>query len=164
MVKIGVLIAAALFVSVAILCKPEFFSSNTFLVGFVNHEVISLMAVILTVTLASVANIHLAINRLVKERFDNSSEAISLASDVKSELRQNCWFIFWGFLCAIILVFAKGALPANPTAIAIVHGAISWILLLYVMCMMDVYQVVFGIVSMDKASQPEPEVVPTEGP
>ncbi len=47
-------------------CAPYFLSDsgNPFLRGFVNQELLSLLGVIVTITLASAANLHLEINKL----------------------------------------------------------------------------------------------------
>lgn len=68
MIKIIILVALAAVLAVACICQPSLLSENTILNGLMNHEVLALMAVILTVTLASVANIHLAINRIVAKK------------------------------------------------------------------------------------------------
>lgn len=152
MAKIFILIAFALFFAVATVCKPDFLARNTFLLGFVNHEVLALLSVILTVTLASVANIHLTMNKIVANKFGNNPKLKDAATEVKNELKDNCWYIFWGFVAAAILLVAKGSIPNGDLALSIIHGMVLWILALYVLCMYDVYQVVFGIVDMDDGS------------
>jgi hypothetical protein len=41
----------------ATVCTPEFFGKNEFLKGFITYELLSILAIIMTVTLASIANI-----------------------------------------------------------------------------------------------------------
>ncbi|WP_417496470.1 hypothetical protein [Maricaulis sp.] len=153
MIKIVLLIALAAVLAAACICKPDLLIQNTVLNGLMNHEVLALMSVILTVTLASVANIHLAINRVVSKKFGNNEKLIAAAADVKRELKDNSWYIFWGFLAALILVIAKGSID-NDTATAIIYAAVVWILGLYLLCMFDVYQVAFGVVDMDDGDGP----------
>jgi|GEM_PF-2518364 len=132
-----------------LLIEPDALSENTFLMGFVNHEVLGLMSVILTVTLASVANIHLALNRIIAKKLKATDEVLSVAREVKSELRDNAWLIFWGFALSIVLLLIKGAFTEQVFVIAAVNGAILWILSLYILCMYDIYRVVFGIVDLE---------------
>ena len=45
--------------------RPDFLGDdNIFLKNFVNHEFLNILGLILAITLASVANIHLAFNRI----------------------------------------------------------------------------------------------------
>jgi len=148
--KITGLIAFALFLAVCIVCKPEFLSDNTFLRGFINHEILALMAVIMTITLASVANIHISLNSLVLRRFGGNEPLKEAAAGVKKEMTDNAWLIFWGFLVTAIVLVAKGAFDdKNVLAYAITHGVCLWFLLLYFLCMYDIYKVVFGIVELE---------------
>lgn len=155
MVKICTLIAFALFFAVTSLCQPHIFANNTFLIGFINHEVLALLAVILTVTLASVANIHLTMNRLISSRFYNNPVMISAGKEVKKELRENCWILFWGFFAAVVILVIKGSAPETDVSHSILNTLVLWILVLYILCMYDVYQVVFGIVNLDDGSNKE---------
>ena len=68
MKKFIILVAFILFCSVSTVVKPEFLANNVFLVEFVNQELLALLAVILAITFASVANIHLALNRIVLQK------------------------------------------------------------------------------------------------
>lgn len=162
MIKIVILVALAAVLAIACICQPNLLSQNTILNGLMNHEVLALMAVILTVTLASVANIHLAINRVVTKKFDNDPELKAAASEVKKELKDNSWYIFWGFLAALILIVAEGSIDSE-LATAIIYAGVIWILGLYLMCMYDVYQVAFGVVDMDDGDAATPDVAADGG-
>lgn len=148
--KVTGLIAFALFVAVATIYKPEFLGTNTFLTGFVNHEILALMAVILTITLASVANIHMSLNALILRRFRNNPEIRKVALDVKTEMNDNAWLIIWGFLITVIVLVTKGCFEAsNHLAQSIANGIALWLFLLYFLCLYDIYRVVFGIVQLE---------------
>lgn len=115
------------------------------------------MAVILTITLASVANIHLSLNALVLRRFRSNPQIKEAAIEVKKEMNENAWLIFWSFLVTAILLVAKGSFPdTNYIAHSIIHGIALWILLLYFLCMYDIYKVVFGIVELELNVGPSP--------
>jgi hypothetical protein len=124
-------------------------TENTFLKGFINHEVVSLMAVIMTVTLASVANIHLAINRLVAVRLQNVPALRDAASEVKNEVNDNAWLIFGGFVAAVLTLIVGGAFASSIYVGAGVNAVVLWILALFITCMYDIYRVVFGIVALE---------------
>ncbi|KZL05527.1 hypothetical protein [Pseudovibrio sp. Ad26] len=158
MIKWGVLIGVGVILSCIVVSREHWLAENTFLLAFVSHELIALMAVVLTVTLASVANLHLALNRMVREKFKGNPNIQNAADEVKKELRDNAWYIFWGFSITIVLLFVKGLNEDNSTTVAIVHALALWILTLYILCMYDIYQVVFGVVELDRgATENNPE-------
>lgn len=148
MIKIVSLIAISTVLAVIVICHPALLSQNTILLNLVNHEILSLLAVIMTVTLASVANVNLTLNRIVAQRFKNNKTMKLAASEVKGELKDNCWYIFWGFFVASLLVFFRGSV-SDTLSIAVINAIVVWIFFLYLFCMFDVYQVVFGISDMD---------------
>ncbi|OKL43289.1 hypothetical protein A3843_14330 [Pseudovibrio exalbescens] len=150
MIKWITLIGVGVILTCMLVSREHWLSENTFLNEFVSHELIALMAVVLTVTLASVANLHLALNRMVRERFNGNHNIQNAADKVKKEIRDNAWYIFWGFSITIVLLFVKGLNEDCSTTIAIVNASALWILALYILCMYDVYQVVFGVVELDK--------------
>ena len=83
MKKFIVLVAFILFCAVSTVSEPTFLAKNNFLQQFVNHEILALLAIILAITFASMANIHLALNRIVMRAFgrrralgQRSSEAV----------------------------------------------------------------------------------------
>jgi len=63
-----IIIAVFLICGVSIsICKPSFFSENVFLDQFVNHEFINLMAVVVTVSLVSVVQLHMEYTRIERK-------------------------------------------------------------------------------------------------
>lgn len=151
MVKVISLIALATVIAVTVICKPEWLAENAFLVSFANHEVLALMAVILTVTLASVANIHMTLNRIVARRFNNNEELKTAAAEVKGELKDNAWYIFWGFTLTIVVLLVKGLNAEDTLIVSISNGIVVWTLFLFILCMHDIYKVVFGIADLEMA-------------
>lgn len=149
MIKIVTLIVLAGVIIGMITCHPEWLAENEFIDSFVGADVLSLMAVILTVTLASVANIHLALNRIVAKRFLNAPKLKDAANGVKKELTDNAWFIFWGFVVTVLALAIKGINADDMIWSASVNGFVIWMLGLYILCMFDIYSVVFGLVDLE---------------
>ena len=149
MIKIVSLIVIAGVLSGMVICKPHWLADNVFLQQFVNHEAIALMAVILTVTLASVANIHLALNRMVMKKFKDNAEIKAASATVKREMRDNAWLIFWGFTLTFVLLLIKGLNDENLIVLASINGIVVWTIFLFIACMFDIYQVVFGIADLE---------------
>lgn len=149
MIKIVGLIGFGVALVSMLVCKPLWLSDNTFLKGFISFEILSLLAVILTVTLASVANIHLAINRIIAKHLSGDNEQVRVASEIKSEIKSNAWTIFFSFFFAVIILFVKGLNEADAFIVSACNAAMLWILFLNLMCILDIYRVIYGIVDLE---------------
>lgn len=149
MTNVIVLALTFLLLGAMVICRPAWLSSNSFLIDFVDHEAISLLAVILTITLASVANIHLSMNRiLLAARSRPSADLVRSAQAVKSETRDDAWYIFWGFVIAILAVIFKGAV-INTTAIAVSHALVLFVYVLFLVCLRDIHRIIFGLAELE---------------
>lgn len=109
------IVAACSFVclttSVALLTvlKPLVLSDkNDFLKGFVNHEYLSFMGVLVTITLASAANIHIELNRY--------DEALGRSAFEKTRtgLRHSAFALIAALCVALVTVILK---PLGPDAL-----------------------------------------------
>lgn len=149
MTKIVVLVGAMAFLGSLVACRPEWLHANAFLKNFISHELVSLLAVVLTVTLASVANIHLAINRIVARYLSHNAEQKAVAEAIKSEIKGNAWVIFYSFIAAIVILFIKGLNESDLLVVAICNAAMLWILLLNLLCILDIYRVIYGVVDLE---------------
>lgn len=80
---------------------------NAFLLGFVNHEYLSFMGVLVTITLASTASIHIELNRyeeaLGSEAFEKS----------RADLRHSAFTLILCLCAALLTVVVKPLGPAN---------------------------------------------------
>ncbi|MGR3813258.1 MAG: hypothetical protein ACU0AU_04125 [Cognatishimia activa] len=147
MINIILLLGLATFLGSVAVCRPEYLSENKFLVDFVDHEAIALLAVILTITLASVANIHLSINRVLL-RTQKKQDLLEAAKMVKSETKDDAWYIFFGFIASLLLVIWKGG-TSSTDVLAIIHAAMIWIFGLYLVCMYDIHKIIFGLADLE---------------
>lgn len=135
-VLLGVLLALAI-------CKPEILVENRFLAAFISQEVLALMAIILTVTLAAVANIIVTINRLVRS-VESPSEGLKVAAEeAKLQVKRSAWLIFYGFVCAAIVLFIKGFPNISDDGVAMCNALIVWLLSLYCLALFEIYSVLF---------------------
>ena len=149
MIKIAALIGFAVVLASLVICKPEWLSDNTFLKGFITFEILSLLAVILTVTLASVANIHLAINRIIARHLAGNTAQIRVAEEIKTEIKSNAWTIFYSFFFAVGILFVKGLNEPDQLIVSVCNASMLWLLLLNLMCILDIYRVIYGIVDLE---------------
>jgi hypothetical protein len=170
MIKIGILIAYVLFVAVATLCKPDFLASNEFLKDFVGSELLSLLAVILAITFASVANIHLALNQIIARVYEKNIEHGQVkAGEIRKEINSNAWLLFYAFLACAAVLFFKALFSDNDYVLSAMNGIALGTLLVNVLVFHDIYSTVFALAASDLAvrgAQPpdyDPET-PSAGP
>ncbi|MEQ1549335.1 MAG: hypothetical protein ABL918_11925 [Chakrabartia sp.] len=135
-------------VAVLTATHPYLLAGNRFLNSFVSHEILAVLIVTLTITLASIGNIHLTISRLVR-KFENLSQGELEATPARTELNSSAWSLFWAFgVCVCILLF-KGGFPENCYVVSFVNGAALIILSFNMMALYDIYTTVFDLVKED---------------
>jgi hypothetical protein len=115
---------------------------NAFLRNFINHELINILGVILAITLASVANIHLAFNR-IEERY-NAPDALSKS---RGNLKKAAYWLIGLFVAGIVIVVSKpmASDPSTPTLEALFNSAGLLVLLWQVLILVSLMQLVFMI-------------------
>jgi hypothetical protein len=158
----GIIIAYTLFVAVATLCKPDFLGGNSFLDSLVGPELLSLLAVILSITFASVANIHLALNRIIRRAFGDVHEGQEAARPSREQINSNAWLLFYAFLVCAAALFLKSLAPDSDTIKSAMNGVAIGSLLVNVLVFRDIYSTIFQLAESDlavKGAEP-PELDP----
>jgi hypothetical protein len=134
----------------ATFCAPEFFGKNRFLDGFITYELLGILAIIMTVTLASIANIHLALNRIIRTAFKDKVKGAAHANVVRREINQNGWALVVLFVVACVLLFVKGWPPSeNIYVLSFVHSMGIVLLFTNILILCDIYQVIFAVVRLE---------------
>ncbi len=113
---------------------------NQFLRGFVNQELLAVLGVVVTITLASAANLHLELNRLEDEYEERFPEA-------RWANRSYAYLLIWLFILAIFLVVCKPIFASSPFEQALFNGAAIMIVLVNVLSLMDLTGAIFQIPS-----------------
>ena len=139
----GILVTTFLLIMAISLLKPGLISNkNTFLLGFVNHEFLNLLGVIIAITLASAGQIHLSLNQIEekskKEGFHETRKGLRVA--IK-------WLIGL-FMLGLILVIIKPLIPncdKNEILHAIINGTAVFIVIWYILIMYSMTEAVFAI-------------------
>ncbi|MDF1856308.1 hypothetical protein [Pseudooceanicola sp.] len=115
---------------------PSFLADNNFLINFVNHEYINVIAVLVTVSMVSVIQIHLEytrIERRFKVRvFGKARGAVNISAVVLSSM----------LVTAFLLSFLRADLADNPVAVSIIHVAALMTVLECIFIMYDLVQTV----------------------
>lgn len=121
---------------------------NTFLKAFVGADYLATLGVIVSITLASAANIHLHLNRLSDDtgvRFSNTQRSI----------RRSCNSLVWAFVTAIVLVTVKPLLPDASYNAAIANSIALAIIFFNASVMLDLVRTSLAIPSQKDIRQPQ---------
>lgn len=148
------LLAVFAAMSVAVVAaRPEWVSDqNSFLKDFVGANFLNLLGVILAITLASVANIHLEFNK-IEERH----QRVGLNKS-RANLRKATYWLIALFVSAVALVAVKPILCGGRTAEASINMAALLIVLWHVLILISLTQLVFSMspdVKTDAGSSPQ---------
>lgn len=111
---------------------------NTFLKEFMNHELLAVLGVIVTITLASAANLHLEFNRLE----DAFGEAFP---EARSATKGYAYLLIALFVMALALVVLKPIIACSLHAQAVFNGAGIVIIALNILALLDLTIAVFEI-------------------
>lgn len=130
---IGVLIETSL-------NRPEWLSDegNSFLKSFVTHELLSVLGVIVTITLASAANLHLEFNRM-----ENDLEESFL--DARTSIKAYAVMLILLFAVALMLTIAKPVVAQTDVCSAFFNSGAITIVVLNLMALADLTMAVFAI-------------------
>jgi hypothetical protein len=144
MTKIISYVVLALSITIVIICAivvPDLLSdSNTFFHAFVNHELLAVLGVILAITLASTAQIHLEFNK-IEERYKRENALLR----ARREVRSSAFFLIFLFLMAVFIVVTKPMLAHTPWSQTLFNGASIIIIVWDVLILIDLTMTIFGI-------------------
>jgi hypothetical protein len=116
-----------------IACRPEWISDqNKFLAGFVNHEFVATLGVILAIMLASLSQAHLTLNKIEE---DNSTE---LFQGTRSEMLSAARWLIGLFVAGVMIVIIKPLFGTEDTPSAIFNGMACFVLAFYILILYDI--------------------------
>jgi len=144
--RIGILFSFIAIVGVTAIAMPPVLSDNRFLDALMGPDLVSVLVVVLSITFASVANVHLSISRVVA-RASNSAEAQAAAQAARAELNSNAWSIFWAFLVALSALFINGEFPKNKLIDSLTTAVCLTVVLFNGLVMHDLYRSIFHLAS-----------------
>lgn len=123
-----------------IACRVSWLADqNGFLKNFVNHEFLGLLGVILAITLASIANIHLEFNK-IEEKYQRKGLGKSRAN-----LRANAFLLIGSFVVGVLIVTVKPIGDSGFTSQAIFNAAALFVLLLHIIVLINITQLIFSM-------------------
>jgi small basic protein len=147
-IAIVALFALGTVLGVLTICQPGALANNTFLGSFVSHEIMAFLIVVLTITFASVANIHLQITNMVRSLSAPEAQRrveTELAAPLRREINSSSWLLFWAFVvCALALVL-KGQFPENAYVVSFVHATAIVVTTINAIVLYDIHQTIFAL-------------------
>lgn len=144
--RIGILFAFVAILGAIAVSKPVWLSSNVFLRDFISFEIIAVLVVILTITFASVANIHLALNRIEAKAKGSRKSRIG---EIRQEVNSDAWVIFWAFIVCVAALLIKGAFPQNVHIVAAANAVGLTVLLINALVLHTIYRAIFALVTVE---------------
>ncbi|MDB5566619.1 MAG: hypothetical protein JWP84_3185 [Tardiphaga sp.] len=140
----SVIVLAGVFVALSV-CQPTILAHNDFLKGFINQEVLSIMAVIMTISITSIATIHIWFNELE----DKHGKKVFGAA--RREINQTA-FYFIGLFVAQLACLIIRSLPifaGSDTSLSLFNGLSLILLLGSVLSLLDIMGVIRALTPSD---------------
>lgn len=121
-------------------CSPFLLSDdgNSFLKGFVNQELLALLGVVVTITLASAGNLHLEINKIE----DRTGRAFS---KTRRAVKMSAYSLIVIFVLGGALVVIKPMLGNDRHATAACNSVAIVLVLFSLMVLVDITRTTFAI-------------------
>ena len=138
------IVLSGVFVAMSV-CEPGILAKNKFLEGFINQEILSIMAVIMTISIASIATIHIWFNEL------EDKHGKKVFGSARKEINQAAFYFIGLFLAQLFCLIVR-SLPifdGSITALSLFNGGSVILLLCSVLTLMDIMGVVRALTPAD---------------
>jgi len=112
---------------------------NSFLKDFVGGDLLNVLGVILAITLASSANLHLAFNSI-----ENEVKKTFLVR-TRAAVKKSAFSLIILFVIAVVAVVVKPLLPQSEISMSIVNGICLLVVLFNILVLTDLTALVFRI-------------------
>jgi len=123
-------------------CQPTLINDeNQFLKEFVSEQLLSTLGIILTVTLASAASLHLELNKI-------EDETGKPFLRTRQSVRRSAYSLLVLFAVATVLVMVKPLLPPAPVNRAVANAGAILIIYFNLSVLYDLTRAVFKIPSI----------------
>ncbi|MDV4168227.1 hypothetical protein [Rhodovulum sp. FJ3] len=131
------LLACSFMFGTAFMYPESVGDENAFLKGFVNHEFLNFMGVIVTITLASTANIHIELRKKEREAEEE------FLDNTRRSVKQSAFSLIWALFLALVLVVVKPILPEAEVWQAIANTCSIAIILWGILVILDITKLAF---------------------
>jgi hypothetical protein len=130
-------------ITAASICAPTLLAKNEFLGGFVDHEILGIMAVIMTISIASIATIHIWFNELEQKHGKR------VFGKSRHEINQAAFIMIWLFVGQLGLLVVRSNFLGSDRAISFFNGGSILLLLASVVTLLDVMGTVKALTPSD---------------
>jgi hypothetical protein len=141
---------SAVVIVLAIVAPTLLSDDNGFLKGFVGHELLALLGVILAITLASAAQLHLTLNS-IEERFNRPNSFVATRNGIRSAVH---WLLGL-FVAALGLVVLKPCLALQTWMQSLANGLALLIVLWNILILISLTEAVFGLTALTNGDTKE---------
>lgn len=129
------IVLAGLFTGASV-CRPELLADNDFIKGFVEHDALNIMSVIMTIAIALIATIHIWFNEL------ESKYQAKAFGKARREINHDAFLLIWLFVGELTLLIFRSYFRGNALATSMFNGGAIILFLSSVITLIDVMDVV----------------------
>lgn len=133
------IVSAGSLLTISVMTPAYLSDANTFLKNFVTHELLGVLGVILAITLASAAQIHLTLNR-IEEDYGQSKFV-----KTRANIKQSAAWLIGLFGLAVLLLVVKSNLGSGDVSTAICNSVALLIIMGEILILIDITELVFAI-------------------
>lgn len=131
------LLVCAFMVGASLMYPESLGDGNGFLGGFVNHEFLNFMGVIVTITLASIANLHIELRKKEREAGEE------FLAKTRVAVKKSAFSLIWALFLSVVLVVVKPLLPEADVWRAIANTFSIAIILWGILVILDITKLAF---------------------
>ena len=113
--------------------------NNIFLKDFVGSNFLSVMGVLVTITLASAANLHIELRKM------EAAAGKDFLSGTRGRVKLSAFSLIWLLGLSILAVFLKPILPQASISLALINGFCLLLLLFGVLVIADLTKLAFRV-------------------
>jgi hypothetical protein len=127
------------------ICEPTILSQNEFLKGFITHELLGIMAVVMTISMTTIATIHIWFNEL------ENKHGKRVFGRARKEINSSI-FHFIGIFALQLFVLIVRSIPffKNDVAVSLFNSASLILLLITIVTLLDIMGVVRKLTPEDE--------------
>lgn len=136
----SMLLSLAILMGCLSVYQPKYLSDvgNSFLKGFVNHEFLAVIGIIVTITIGSAGSVHLELNKIQ----ENSGSSMDRT---RKSLKASVFSLIWIFLFAILVVILKPIFGTHEVHSALFNSSAILMLVFSITIIYDLTKVTFKI-------------------
>jgi len=118
-------------------------TNNTLLNSFVDGQFLGFMGVVVTITLASAANIHIELNKI------ETSVGTRIFIKTRQKVKLSAFSLIWALTASIVILVCKPFMSASAVGASLANGAALLVVLICILILVDLTKLAFNIEPVD---------------